>query len=127
MSIHPIPNREDLNSSEFFHHQVNSAYNQRTKAKLIIYQHAVLSAPPVATLIKAIINKWLTSFPGMTVDNERRHLQKSIQISMGNLERVRKNSRSTKETEPTVDELINEEEKYPEIIPPGKQLLNREH
>ena len=24
-SIHPIPNREDLNSSEFFHHQVNSA------------------------------------------------------------------------------------------------------
>ena len=31
-SIHPIPNREDLNSSEFFHHQVNSEYNQRTKA-----------------------------------------------------------------------------------------------
>ena len=24
-SIHPIPNREDLNLSEFFHHQVNSA------------------------------------------------------------------------------------------------------
>ena len=32
-----------------------------------------------------------------------------------------------KETEPTVDELMNEEEKDPEIIPPGKQSLNREH
>ena len=123
-SIHPIPNIEDLNSSEFFHHQVNSAYNQRTKAKLILYQHAVLSVPPVATLIMAINNKWLTSFPGMTVNNARRHLPKSIQTSMTHLAMIRKNVRSTKETEPTVDELMNEEEKDPEIIPPGKQPLN---
>ena len=115
-SIHPIPNIEDLNSSEFFHHQVNSAYNQRTEAELILYQHAVLSAPPVATLIKAIKKKWLTSFPGMTVDNARRHLPKSIQTPMGHLARVRKNVRLTKETEPTVDELMNKEEKDPEII-----------
>ena len=53
------------------------------------------------------------SFPGMTVDNARRHLPKSIQTSMGHLKRVRKNSRSTKETEQTVDELMDEEEKYP--------------
>ena len=63
----------------------------------------------------------------MTVDNARRHLPKSIQTSMGHLARVIKNVRSTKETEPTVDELMNEEEKEPEIIPPGKQPLNREH
>ena len=75
--------------------------------------------------MKAINNKWLTSFPGMTVDNARRHLPKSIQTSMGNLARVRKNVRSTKEIEPTVDELMNEEHKDPEIIPPGKQPLNR--
>ena len=55
----------------------------------------------------------------MTVDNARRHLPKSIQISMGHLARVRNNVRSTKETEPKVDELMNEEEKDPEIIPPG--------
>ena len=61
----------------------------------------------------------------MTVENARRHLPKSIQTSMGHLARVRKNVRLTKETEPTVDELMNEEEKDPEIIPPGKQLLNR--
>ena len=85
---------------------------------------AILSAPPVATLIKAINNKWLTSFPGMNVDNARRHLPKSIQTSMGHLARVRNNVRSTKETEPTGDELMNEEEKDPEIIPPGKQPLN---
>ena len=46
-SVQPILNREDLNSSEFFHHQVNSAYNQQTKAELILYQHSVLSAPPL--------------------------------------------------------------------------------
>ena len=27
----------------------------------------------------------------------------------------------------SVDELMNEEEKDPDIIPPGKQPLNREH
>ena len=43
---------------------------------------------------------------------------------MGHLARARKNVRSTKETEPTVYELMNEEEKDPEIIPPGKQPLN---
>ena len=42
-------------------------------------------------------------------------------------QRVRNNFRSTKETEPTVDELMNEEEKYPEIITPGKQPLNQEN
>ena len=93
--------------------------------ELILYQHLVLSAPPIATLIKAINNKWLTSLPRMTVENSRRHLPKSIQTSMGHLARVRKNVRLTKETEPTVDELMNEEEKDPEIIPPGKQPLNR--
>ena len=35
-SIHPILNREDLNSSKFFHHQVNSAYNQGGKVEFII-------------------------------------------------------------------------------------------
>ena len=45
---------------------------------------------------------------------------------MGHLARVRKNVRSTTEIEPTVDELMNEEQKDPEIIPPGKQPLNRE-
>ena len=63
----------------------------------------------------------------MTVDNARRHLPKSIQTSMGHLARVRKNVRSTKEIEPTVYELMNKEEKDPEIIPPGKQPLNRKH
>ena len=63
----------------------------------------------------------------MTVDNARRHLPKSIRTSMRHLGRVRKNVRSTKETEPTVDELINEEEKDPEIIQQGKQPLNLEH
>ena len=63
----------------------------------------------------------------MNVDNARRHLPKSIQTSMGHLARVINNVRSTKEKEPTVDELMNEEEKYPEIIPPGKQPLNQEH
>ena len=94
---------------------------------MILYQNALLSAPLVATLIKAISNKWLTSSPVMTVDNARKHVPKSIQTSMGHLARVRKNVRSTKETEPTVDELTNEEETDLEIIPPGKQPLNQEH
>ena len=61
----------------------------------------------------------------MTVDNAKIDLPKSNQTSMVYLARVRNNVRSTKETEPTVDELMNEEEKDPEIIPPGKQTLNR--
>ena len=47
--------------------------------------------------------------PEMTVDNARSHLPKAIQRLMGRLARVRNNVLSTKETEPTVDELMNEE------------------
>ena len=65
----------------------NSAYQQRTAAELQAYLHATLCAPTVATLIKAINNNFLPTFPGLTAKAIRRYLPKSIQTAMGHLHR----------------------------------------
>lgn len=45
------------------------------------YLHACLGAPTVTTLIDAINNNRLTTFPGLTANEVRKHLPKSIQIN----------------------------------------------
>ena len=49
-------------------HTANSAYRQKSASHLQAFHHASLGAPVVTTLIRAINNNWLTSFPGLTAD-----------------------------------------------------------
>ena len=72
-------------------HTANSAYQQKSAAHLQAWHHATLGAPVVTTLILAINKNWLTSFPGLTTTEVRKHLPKSIQTQMGRLHIVRKN------------------------------------
>ena len=48
-------------------HTANSAYTQKSAAELYAYLHACLGYPTVATLIDAIKNNRLSTFPGLTV------------------------------------------------------------
>jgi len=68
-------------------HTANSAYTQKSAAELYAFLHACLGYPTVATLIDAIKNNRLSTFPGLTVEGVRRHLPKSIATSMGHLHR----------------------------------------
>ena len=85
-----------------------SAYQQRTTAELMSFHHATLGAPVVKTLVRAINNNWLSTFPGLTADAVKNHLPKSIQTTMGHLHRVRQGIRSTKKL--TIKELMESEE-----------------
>ena len=89
----------------YFQPIANSAYQQRSTAELQAFLHGFLCAPPVATLVNAIQNLRLTTFPGLTANAVRRHLPKSVQTSMGHMHRYRKGIRSTKK--PSVEELMN--------------------
>ena len=72
-------------------HTANSMYQQNSASHLQAWHHATLGVLIVTTLIRAINNNWLTSFPGLTVTGIRKHLPTSIQRSMGHLHKVRKN------------------------------------
>ena len=93
-------------------HHAFGVYQSRTAAEMTAFQHATLCAPTVKTLINAINNKWLTTFPCLTAQNVRRHLPKSIQTTMGHLHRMRQGTRSTKPPgeKYSIEELMNEDE-----------------
>ena len=82
----------------------------------------------VSTLIRAINNNWLTSFPGLTADGIRKHLPKSIQTTMGYMHKVRQNIRSTKVV--TDSEIIEENkdklDPSEDYLPP-RTINNRDH
>ena len=87
-----------------------------------------MGAPAVTTLIRAINNNWLTSFPGLTANGIRKHLPKSIQTTMGHMHKVRQNIRSTKAV--TMGEIMDErkDSKDPseDYLPP-QEIKNRDH
>ena len=64
-------------------HTANSAYTQRSAAELQAWHHGSLGSPPVATLIDAIKNNRLSTFPGLTVAGVRRRFPKAIATPIG--------------------------------------------
>ena len=48
-----------------------------TQSKLALFYHQVLSSPPKSTLLRAIKNKQLKLFPGLTYDLIKKHLPES--------------------------------------------------
>jgi len=76
-------------------HQMHHAHDTSTKAKLAEYHHQSLFSPPPPTLVKAIQNKQLESFSGLTGDLIRKHQPKSTATLKGHMHCNRKGQRST--------------------------------
>ena len=72
-----------------------SAYHTSSQAELAQYHHQSLWSPPVSTLIKAIKNHHLDTFPGLTTA-VLRHLPPSTATAKGHMHRTRANVRSTR-------------------------------
>jgi hypothetical protein len=66
-----------------------------TKQQALKYMHQTLFCPPIPTLIKAIENEQLTTFPHLTVENVRRHLEPSTATAKGRIQMNKKGIRST--------------------------------
>jgi hypothetical protein len=88
------------------------------------FLNATLGSLPVKTLCNAIDNDWLTSFPGLTSSAIRKHLPKSISITMGRMHMIQKGIRSTK---PTVNEIMEEDIDPEPPMEPPRRINNREH
>ena len=66
-----------------------------SKAELAMYYHQILCSPPASTMIKAIKNNQLRSFPGLTIELITKHLPPSTATEKGHMIRTRQGVRST--------------------------------
>jgi hypothetical protein len=73
-----------------------------TKQQAMKYMHQTLFCPPIPTLLAAIENKQLTTFPHLTVENVRKHLEPSTATAKGRIRMNKQGLRSTtKSTKPS--------------------------
>jgi len=69
-----------------------------SKRALIRYLHQCLFSPPKLTLLKAIENNQLPTWPGLTADAVKKHLlDKAPATDKGHMKRQRKGMRTTRE------------------------------
>ena len=81
-------------------YQANSAYTMSSKEALIKYLHQCLFCPPKRTLLKAIKNNQLTTWPGLTAKAVERYLPDNAPATdKGHMSRHRKGIRSTRKKE----------------------------
>jgi hypothetical protein len=95
-------------------HHVNALIPEGTAADVIQFLHKALLSPSTSTLLKAIKNNQLTTWPGMTTENVIKHLPKSIATTLGHQDQTRKNAQSTQPKPPI--ELEPEPEADPESL-----------
>ena len=73
-----------------------------SKPELARYLHQILCSPPKTALLKAIRNKQLDSFPGLTYELIAKHLPPSTATEKGHMVRTRQGTRSTRDSRQAV-------------------------
>ena len=76
---------------------------QTSKPELSKYLHAAFFRPTTASLVKAIKQVFLKTWPGLTEKLIKKHLEKSRNTTMGPLHSRRRGLQSTKEKPPDTD------------------------
>jgi hypothetical protein len=84
-------------------HIAMNAYTMPTKQQALKFMHQILFCPPIPTLIAAIENEQLRTFPHLTVENVRRHLEPSTATAKGRIRMNKKGIRSTRKRQATKD------------------------
>ena len=75
-------------------HQAHHVHQSSTKAETAQFYHQSLFSPPVVTLLKAVNNDQLNTFPGL-VPSLLKHLPPSTATAKGHMHKNRKGLRST--------------------------------
>jgi hypothetical protein len=82
-------------NTDGFEHHVNAFVPEGTVADTISFLHKALFSPSTSTLLQAIKNNHLTTWPGMTTENVIKYLPKSVATTLGHQDQTRKKERST--------------------------------
>ena len=77
--------------------QANHVHHTSTKAEMVQFYHQSLFSPPVVTLLKAVNNEQLDSFPGL-IPSLLKHLPPSTATAKGHMHKNRKGLMSTRST-----------------------------
>ena len=100
-----------------------NAYQMTSKAALIKYLHQCLFCPPKSTLIKAIKNSQLTTWPGLTAEAVEKYLPNNAPATdKGHMRRQRKGIRSTRKTNHALEAIETERDFHP---PMEKEKFNQ--
>jgi hypothetical protein len=78
-----------------------------TISDLVAFAHATLFSPALSTMEKALVQNYLTNFPGLTLNNLRRHPPTSIPMTKGHMDQTRKNQQSTKTPTPPATIMLD--------------------
>jgi hypothetical protein len=70
------------NQHPTYQHQVNSAYEQKTKVQLIDFLHRACFSPPISTWTQAIEKNFFATWPGLTANAVRKYLPKSLATAL---------------------------------------------
>jgi hypothetical protein len=73
-----------------------NAYDLPSTKEVIRFLHAMLRFPTKATLLTAIRNKNLVTFPGLTTDNVNKFFPESDEMQKGRMKQTLQGVRSTK-------------------------------
>lgn len=84
----------------------NATTSTSTTKDIVNFLHATCFSPATSTLIKAIENNHFTTWPGLTTNNVKKHLTKSIATTKGHLDQERKNKQSTKPKRAILDDFV---------------------
>eukprot|EP00804_Cyclotella_cryptica_P018370 CCRYP_015487-RA/>CCRYP_015487-RA protein AED:0.13 eAED:0.11 QI:0/0/0/1/0/0.5/2/0/1281 len=85
--------------------RANNVFDLPSTQEVIRFLHASLGFPTKQTLLAAIRNKHLTTFPGLTVEAVNKHFPDSDETQKGHMRQARQGVRSTKI--PDEDALLN--------------------
>ena len=77
-------------------HAAFSIITTSSRAQLAMYHHQSLGSPPASTLLKAIRNHQLRTFPGLTTELISKHLPPSKATAKGHMVRTRQGVQSTR-------------------------------
>ena len=92
IDLHHLPQR----TTQQPHMQINSVCQLSLKKDIIKYLHRAAGSPTTATWCAAIANGNYATWPGLTANDVRKYLPKSIATAKGHMRQIRKHTRSTK-------------------------------
>ena len=91
---------------------MNAILQQDTKpADLVEFLHGCCGSPSKSTFIKAIKNKHLITWPGLTEGLVKKHLGPCLATAKGHIHQERQNLQSTKVNHNMKKQLIEQKEK----------------
>ena len=104
-----------INDKQFHQHAIHNVYELPSIEKMILFLRAALGFPFKSTLIKAVNNGHLNTFPGLTVANVNKFFPESSKTQKGHMKQQRQGTRSTQTPEQPVETPIKPGIKHKDV------------